>query len=68
MWNKDEIRGKAEKAKGHVKQEIADATDDERLRSEGEADEAAGELQEGFGKARRKIGEAINKIGDRIGR
>jgi uncharacterized protein YjbJ (UPF0337 family) len=66
MWNKDEVRGKAEQAKGRIKQEIGDLRDDDRLRDEGIADEAAGEAQEGIGKARRKVGEAIEDIGENI--
>ena len=68
MWNKDEVRGKAEKAKGNIKESVGDATNDEQLVNEGEADQAAGEAQEAFGKGRRKVGQAINELGDKIGR
>lgn len=66
--NRDELEGKAEKVKGKAKQAIGDLTDDERLRDEGVADEAAGNAQEGLGKARRKVGEAIEDIGENIKR
>ena len=68
MTNRDELNGKKEQVKGKVKQAWGDLTDNERLRDEGAADEAAGEVQEGFGKARRKVGEAIEDIGDEIKR
>ena len=68
MWNKDELRGKAERAKGRVKESVGNASNDERLRDEGVADQAAGAAQEGFGKGRRKIGNAIKDIGKKIGR
>jgi uncharacterized protein YjbJ (UPF0337 family) len=68
MWNKDELRGKADQVKGRVKDAVGDATDDPNLRDEGAADEAAGKVQEGFGRARRKVGEAIEDIGDDIKR
>ena len=68
MKNRDELDGQSEQVKGKVKQAWGDLTDDERLRNEGEADEAAGEVQEGFGRARRKVGEAIEDIGDDIKR
>ena len=68
MWNKDEVRGKAEKVKGNIKESVGEATNDEELRNEGEADQAAGEVQESFGKGRRKVGQAINELGDKIGR
>jgi uncharacterized protein YjbJ (UPF0337 family) len=64
MKNKDELEGQTEQVKGRVKQAWGDVTNNERLRDEGVADEAAGEVQEGFGKARRKVGEAIEDIGE----
>ena len=68
MWNKDEVDGKAEKVKGKIKESVGEATNDDQLRSEGEADQAAGEVQETLGKGRRKVGQAINELGDKIGR
>ena len=57
--NKDELKGKVEKAKGYVKEQVGKATDDPDLQDEGTAQRGAGEVQEGFGKARRKeIGRA----------
>ena len=66
MKNRDEIEGQKEQVKGKVKQAWGDLTDDERLRNEGVADEAAGNVQEGMGKARRKVGEAIEDLGEEI--
>jgi uncharacterized protein YjbJ (UPF0337 family) len=66
--NKDELEGKAEALKGRVKQGVGDLTNDEQLRDEGVADEAAGEAQAGVGKARRKVGEFIEDIGEDIKR
>ena len=68
MWNKDEVRGKAERVKGRVKEGIGSATGNDRLRDEGAADQAVGSAQEGFGKGRRKVGNAIKDIGRKIGR
>jgi uncharacterized protein YjbJ (UPF0337 family) len=51
-----------------VKQAAGDLTDDERLKDEGVADEAAGTVQEGYGKAKRKVGEAIEDLGENIKR
>jgi uncharacterized protein YjbJ (UPF0337 family) len=64
--NKDELDGKADALKGRVKQGVGDLTDNDRLRDEGAADEAAGNIKEGFGKARRKVGDAIEDVGDKI--
>ena len=66
--NRDEIDGRIDKAKGKMKQAAGDLTDNERLRDEGVADEAAGNVQEGFGRARRKVGETIEDIGEDIKR
>ena len=64
--NKDELKGKAEALKGKFKQAAGDLTDDDRLRDEGAADEAAGNVQDAFGRGRRKVGEAIEDVGDAI--
>jgi len=68
MINRDELDGKAKQVKGKFKQGVGDLTDDEQLRDEGVADEAAGGVQEGVGKGRRKVGEAIEDIGEKIKR
>jgi uncharacterized protein YjbJ (UPF0337 family) len=68
MWNRDEVRGKVDQAKGRVKEELGDMTDNEQLEDEGRAERGAGEIQEGFGRGRRKVGEAIKDLGNKIGR
>ena len=67
MWNKDEVRGKADQIKGGVKKRVGDLTGDENLRNEGDADEAAGQIEEGIGKGRRKVGDAIKDVGKKVG-
>ena len=64
--NRDEIKGKAEKAKGYIKEETGEALNDPELEAEGRAERAAGKLREGFGKAKRKVGEAVDKVVDKI--
>ena len=68
MWNKDEVRGKTDKVKGNIKESVGEATNDERLRNEGQADQAEGDVNNAVGKGRRKVGQAINELGDKIGR
>ncbi len=68
MWNKDEVRGKVDQAKGSVKESVGKIRNDEDLRNEGEADRIAGNIEEGFGKGRRKVGEAIKDLGDKLGK
>jgi uncharacterized protein YjbJ (UPF0337 family) len=62
--NKDEIKGKAEKAKGYIKDKAGELIDDPELEAKGEAERAGGELREGYGKAKRKVGEAVDKLTD----
>ena len=64
--NRDEIEGKAREVKGKMKQAVADLTDNDRLHSEGKADELAGEVQGTVGTAKRKVGETVEKIGKTI--
>jgi uncharacterized protein YjbJ (UPF0337 family) len=66
MWNKDEFEGKVDRAKGRAKEAAGDQSDNDQLREEGAADEAAGNVQETFGKGRRKVGEALKDLGDSI--
>jgi uncharacterized protein YjbJ (UPF0337 family) len=62
--NRDEIRGKAEKAKGYIKEETGEAINDPELEAEGRGERASGKLREGFGKAKRKVGEAVDDVVD----
>jgi uncharacterized protein YjbJ (UPF0337 family) len=68
MWNKSEIRGKMDQAKGRAKQAAGDLTKDERLRSEGEADEVVGKVEDTAGRGARKVGEAIEDFGKGVKR
>ena len=64
--NRDEIKGKAEKAKGYIKEETGEVINDPDLEAEGRAERAAGKVREGFGKAKRKAGEALDDAADKI--
>jgi uncharacterized protein YjbJ (UPF0337 family) len=64
--NKDELNGKIDRVKGNIKESVGEATNDEQLRDEGVADQAAGNVQEGFGKARRKVGDAVHEVAHKI--
>jgi len=68
MQNNDEMKGKWEQVKGRAKQAAGDLTDNDRLKGEGQADEAIGNAREGVGKARRKVGETIEDIGKNLKR
>ena len=64
--NKDELNGKMDRLKGNIKESVGEATNDQDLRDEGIADQAAGNVQEGFGKARRKVGDAIHDVAHKV--
>jgi len=64
--NRDEIKGKAEKAKGYIKEEVGEALNDPELEAEGRDERTAGKLREGFGKAKRKVSDAVKDVADKI--
>jgi len=66
MWNKDEVQGAFENAKGKAKEAAGDLTDDEQLKEEGQNQQAVGSAQQTVGKARRKVGEAIEGVGKAV--
>jgi uncharacterized protein YjbJ (UPF0337 family) len=66
--DRDEIKGKAEKAKGYVKDKAGEILNDPELEAEGEAERAEGTLREGVGKAKRKVREGIEDIAEETDR
>ena len=46
MGTDDKMHNKAEELTGKAKEKVGDATDDERLRSEGQADQTSGNLKQ----------------------
>lgn len=68
MYNKDEVKGKWEQAKGSVKDKFGEATGDKDMEAEGEVQNAEGEVQEGWGKTKRKVSEAIEDVADAVNR
>jgi uncharacterized protein YjbJ (UPF0337 family) len=62
--NRDELKGKAEKAKGYVKEEAGEILNDPELEAEGKAERAGGKVREEFGKAKEKVNDAAEDILD----
>jgi uncharacterized protein YjbJ (UPF0337 family) len=62
--NRDEIKGKAEKAKGYVKDKAGEILNDPQLEAEGEIERATGTVREGFGRAKRKVKEGIEDVAE----
>jgi len=62
--NRDEMKGKVDKAKGYIKEETGELTGNEELEAEGRAERAAGKARETMGKVERKaknIGDELTK-------
>mgnify|MGYP003946100563 CR=1 FL=1 len=63
--NKDQVKGRAETAKGNVKEAAGKAVGNDRLAAEGRADQAAGKVQSKVGDAKRDVGHAVKNAIDR---
>ena len=55
--------GKTDEVKGRVKEAAGAITDDDKLRREGKADQAAGKVKQTVDKVVDKAKDAINKAG-----
>lgn len=64
--NRDEIKGKGQKAKGFVKEKAGELTNNPDLEAEGSVDRASGAVREGFGKAKRKVKEGIEDVAEAV--
>ena len=59
---REEMKGKIDRAKGYVKDKAGEISDNPELEAEGEAERASGELREGYGAAKRKVKDAADKV------
>jgi len=57
----DKIKGMANEAVGNVKQAVGKATDNDKLRAEGKAQELKGEAQQTGGKAKDAVKNTVDK-------
>ena len=64
--NRDEIKGKAEKAKGYVKDKAGELLNDPELETEGEIERVKGTVQENVGRAKRKAKDGVEEIAEKI--
>ena len=60
--DKDRIEGKADKAKGYVKEKAGQILNDPDLEAEGQIDQAKGEMKDAFGKAKDKARDIAKKV------
>ena len=57
-----EMRGKAKKIQGRVKEAVGNVTGNRKLEREGDRQQVEGAVQESVGKARRKVGEFVQEV------
>ena len=59
--NKDQVKGRAEQVKGAVKEATGKVVGNDRLKTEGQLDQAAGKVQAGFGDLKEDVKDAVKK-------
>ena len=62
------MAGQMDKAKGRIKEAAGALADDDDIRKEGKADQAAGEMKEKVGKAKDWAEDKIDDLKDRVDR
>ena len=60
MGNDQEVQGNWDQAKGKVKEELGDLTDNEKMEYEGKYDQAKGKVEEGVGEVRDTLDHATD--------
>ena len=65
MGNQDQVEGKWDQATGKIKEEIGDATDNEKMEYEGKADQAKGQVKEGVGDVSEKIDDVADDVAEK---
>jgi uncharacterized protein YjbJ (UPF0337 family) len=59
--NKDQVKGRAEQAKGNVKEQAGKAVGNPNLRDEGKVDKVTGKAQATYGDTKEKVKNAVDK-------
>jgi uncharacterized protein YjbJ (UPF0337 family) len=60
--NKDQVKGRVEQTTGKVKEVAGKLVGNERLQTEGMADQVKGKVQAGYGDARENLKDKAQKI------
>ena len=63
--NKDQVEGRAQTVKGDLKEAAGKIVGNERLTTEGQAEQVAGKVQSTVGDVKNNVGNAIKKAIDR---
>ena len=59
--DKEHVKGEADKAKGNIKEAAGKATDNDRLKAEGQIDQAKGKAEKAVGDAKDAARETTDK-------
>jgi len=60
--NNDQVKGRAEEAKGKIKEVTGRVVGNPDLEAEGDADQVAGKVQKNYGDAKDKVADKVNKL------
>ena len=60
--NEDQVKGRAEEVKGKVKEVAGKVVGNDRLKTEGQADQVAGKVQKNYGDAKEDVKKGIDKL------
>ena len=64
--NKDQIKGRVEEATGKVKEAAGKLVGNEKLETEGLAEQVKGKVQAGYGDAKQRAKDTAHKVIDKI--
>ncbi len=60
--NKDQVEGRLETAKGHIKETAGKLVGNKSLEAEGRLDQVSGKTQSNYGDAKEKAADSLKKI------
>jgi len=66
MRYEGEIKGKAQQAKGAVKEKLGKSLGDREMHDSGKSEKVEGRIKERVSQAKRVFGEAVEDVGDKI--
>ena len=64
--NKDQVKGRVEQTSGKVKEVAGKLVGNDRLRTEGAAEQVKGKVQAGYGDAKENVKDKARKVIDKI--
>ena len=60
--NEDQVKGRVEEVKGKVKEVAGKVVGNDRLTTEGQADQVSGKVQKNYGDAKEDVKKGIDKL------